>query len=157
VTDRVAEETMMPEKVIVSACLLGEACRYDGCSKKHEGVADFLKGKTVVPFCPEAPVMGTPRGRISVVATDSGLRVKKDADGSDVTDALIAQTEQLIAAHPDATKIILKSKSPSCGIGTAPILDESGNEIGKGNGLSADLLMHAFPDSEIVDENAFER
>jgi uncharacterized protein YbbK (DUF523 family) len=147
---------MEPEKVIVSACLLGEACRYDGCSKANGGVIAFLKDKDVVPFCPEAPVLGTPRGRISVIATqERGLRVKKDADGDDVTDLLVAQTERLIAAHPDAAKIILKSKSPSCAIATAPILDEAGNEIGKGNGVAADLLLQAFPDIEIVDENAF--
>lgn len=144
------------EKVIVSACLLGEACRYDGCSKAHSGVNAFLADKTVVPFCPEAPVLGTPRGRISVVATeDYGLRVKKDADGSDVTELLIEQTERILAAHSDVSKIILKSKSPSCGIGTTPILDEAGNEIGKGNGVAADMLLHAFPDIEIVDESAF--
>jgi len=143
------------EKAIVSACLLGEACRYDGCSKKDAGVIAALEGADIIPFCPEAPVLGTPRGRISVVATDRGLRIRKDADATDVTDALIEQTEQLIAAHPDVKKIILKSKSPSCGIGTSPILDEEGNIVGYGNGIAADLLKHAFPDIEIVDENAF--
>lgn len=146
---------MNKEKVIVSACLLGEACRYDGCSKKDDGVLAFLADKTIIPFCPEAPVLGTPRGRISVVATeDHGLRVKKDADGTDVTDLLLAQTEALIKAHPDATGIILKSKSPSCGIGTTPIRDEAGNEIGKGNGIAADLLIHAFPYLDLRDEDA---
>ncbi|UFS62290.1 DUF523 domain-containing protein [Sulfurimonas sp. HSL-3221] len=146
---------MQKEKVIVSACLLGEACRYDGCSKRDDGVLTFLADKEVIPFCPEAPVLGTPRGRISVIATeDHGLRVKKDADDTDVTDALIEQTEALIKAHPDATGIILKSKSPSCGIGTTPVLDEAGNEIAKGNGVAADLLLHAFPDISIVDENS---
>ncbi|WP_345969931.1 DUF523 domain-containing protein [Sulfurimonas sp. HSL1-6] len=147
---------MGKEKVIVSACLLGEKCRYDGATKKDDGVLAFLADKEVVPFCPEAPVLGTPRGRISIIATeDHGLRVKKDADGTDVTDALVEQTETLIKAHPDATKIILKSKSPSCGIGTTPILDEAGNEIAKGNGVAADLLLHAFPDIDISDENTF--
>ena len=146
---------MKKQKVIVSACLLGEHCRYDGETKRDEGVIAFLKDKEVIPFCPEAPVLGTPRGRISVVSTDRGLRIRKDADGTDVTDALIEQTERLIAEHPDVKKIILKSKSPSCGIGTTPILDEEGNVIGFGNGIAADLLMHAFPGIEIVDENAF--
>lgn len=146
---------MKREKVIVSACLLGEYCRYDGETKRDKGVIAFLKDKEVVPFCPEAPVLGTPRGRISVVATERGLRVLKDSDGADVTDALIEQIEQLIKAHPDANRIILKSKSPSCGLGTTPILDEEGNEIGRGNGIAADLLLHAFPDIEISDENNF--
>jgi len=142
-------------KVIVSACLLGEACRYDGCSKQNDAVLAAVEGKSVVPFCPEAPVLGTPRGRISVVETPKGRRVLKDADGTDVTDALVAQTEALVAAHPETERIILKSKSPSCGIGTTPILDPEGKEIAKGNGVAADLLLQAFPDIEVVDESCF--
>ncbi len=143
------------EKVIVSACLLGEACRYDGCSKASQKVIGALEGAEVIAFCPEAPVLGTPRGRISVVAMDAGLRVLRDDDKTDVTDLLVEQTEALIAAHPDADRIILKSKSPSCGLGTTPILDGEGNEIGKGNGVAADLLIRAFPGVEITDEMNF--
>jgi len=144
---------MKRPKIIVSACLLGEACRYDGCSKRDDTVLAAVKDAQVVPFCPEAPVLGTPRGRISVVATeDHGLRVRKEEDGTDVTELLIRQTEQIIQVHPDVQRIILKSRSPSCGIGTTPVLDESGNEIAKGNGVAADLLIHAFTEIEIVDE-----
>ena len=143
-------------KTIVSACLLGEACRYDGCSKAHAGVTAAVADDEVIPFCPEAPVLGTPRGRISVRADDTGLRVRKDADGTDVTDALIAETDKLLAVHPDADRVILKSKSPSCGLGTTPILDEAGNEIGRGNGIAADLLLHTLRGADIVDEHAFD-
>ena len=143
------------EKVIVSACLLGEACRYDGCSKASPNVIAATEEAEVIAFCPEAPVLGTPRGRISVVATDVGLRVLKDEDKTDVTDLLVEQTEALIAAHPDADRIILKSRSPSCGIGTTPILDEEGNEIGRGNGVAADMLIRAFPNADMTDENTF--
>jgi uncharacterized protein YbbK (DUF523 family) len=115
-----------------------------------------VESDEVVPFCPEAPVLGTPRGRISVVATEAGLRVRRDADGGDVTDALADRTEALAAAHPDARRFILKSKSPSCGLGTTPILDEDGNEIGRGNGVAADLLLHAFPDALFSDEHGYD-
>lgn len=147
---------MASEKVIVSACLLGEQCRYDGASKAHQGVIDFLKDKTVISFCPEAPVLGTPRGRISVVATEQGLRVRKDADATDVTDLLIAETVKITAACPDPNRIILKAKSPSCGIGTTPVLNEAGELLLYGNGVAADLLLQAFPHVEISDESLFE-
>lgn len=144
---------MKRPKIIVSACLLGEACRYDGCSKQNDAVLKAVDGMEVIAFCPEAPVMGTPRGPINIVATeDHGLRVRKAKDGMDVTDLLIEQTEQIIKAHSDVRRIILKARSPSCGIGTTPVLDEIGNEIGKGNGVAADLLLRAFREIEVIDE-----
>lgn len=147
---------MAKQNVIVSACLLGEACRYDGASRAHAGVIDFLRDKTVIPFCPEAPVLGTPRGRISVIETKTqGLRVRRDTDGEDVTDALIGQSEQLLTSHPDADMVILKSKSPSCGLGTTPILDETGKVIRKGDGIAAAYILHACNKITIKDETAF--
>jgi len=147
---------MKSPKVIVSACLLGEACRYDGVEKGHEGVREALEGAQIVPFCPEAPVMGTPRGRISVVATADGLRVRKDADGTDVTELLMEETAKLVAACPDPDRVILKAKSPSCGIGTAPVVDESGKLLLYGNGVAAELLLYAFPHIDITDETLFD-
>lgn len=147
---------MAKQNIIVSACLLGEACRYDGASRAHAGVIDFLRDKTVIPFCPEAPVLGTPRGRISVIETDTqGLRVRRDTDGNDVTDALIDQTEQMLTSHPDADMVILKSKSPSCGVGTTLILNESGNVIRKGNGIAATTILQSCSGIAIKDETAF--
>ena len=40
-------------KLLVSACLLGVPCRYDGKAKTHEGVCSLLEKHTVIPFCPE--------------------------------------------------------------------------------------------------------
>ena len=40
-------------KLLVSACLLGVLCRYDGKAKTHEGVCSLLEKHTMIPFCPE--------------------------------------------------------------------------------------------------------
>ena len=40
-------------KLLVSACLLGVPCRYDGKAKTHEGVCSLLEKHTMIPFCPE--------------------------------------------------------------------------------------------------------
>ena len=58
---------MSCKKVIISACLLGEACRYDGKSKKVNKVIEAFKDYEIIPFCPELPIFGTPRERINVV------------------------------------------------------------------------------------------
>ncbi len=128
---------------IVSACLLGVACRYDGQSKGCESVQSLADEHEVIPFCPEAPILGTPRGRISVIETSEGERLRRDADGMDVTDAIMQYVQQFVAEYPEAQKAILKSKSPSCGLGSTPILDESLQQIGLGDGLAARYLMKA--------------
>lgn len=47
------------KKVIISACLLGEYCRYDGKTKSEQNVIDKFKDCEIIPFCPEAPLFGT--------------------------------------------------------------------------------------------------
>ncbi len=144
------------KKVAVSACLLGERCRYDGETKCVPGVAAAFAGAQIIPFCPEAPVLGTPRERISVIKTAERLRVITDESGRDVTALLETQTRKLIAAHPDLEAIVLKSKSPSCGLGSTPILGPGRELLGFGDGIAAQMLRDAFPEIAISDETPFE-
>ncbi|RUM64887.1 MAG: hypothetical protein DSZ03_03680 [Sulfurimonas sp.] len=141
-------------KVAVSACLWGEVCRYDGASQENLHVKKRFEGCEVVLFCPEAPVLGTPRERISVIAEDAVLRVVGDDSGRDVTVLLQAQTQQFIETHRDLDAIILKSKSPSCGIGTTPILNADKICVRYGNGVAAEMLLAHYTKIDIIDETA---
>ena len=47
---------MLKKKVIISACLLGEYCRYDGKTKKVNEIIEAYKDYEIIPFCPEAPI-----------------------------------------------------------------------------------------------------
>ena len=140
----------MKKVAIVSACLLGEYCRYDGKTKKYAGIFEKLKGYEVIPFCPEAPLLGTPRERISVVEG----RVLADVSKKDVTDLIVEQTEKLFTLEPEL--IILKSKSPSCGLGTTPHLDSEGSVVKYGDGKAAELIKKHFKNATILDENSLE-
>ena len=140
----------MKKVAIVSACLLGEYCRYDGKSKKYEGIFEKLEGYTIVPFCPEAPVLGTPRERISIVES----RVIADESRRDLTELIESETKKLFTLTPDL--VLLKSKSPSCGIGTTPHLNSEGTLIKYGDGKAAELLKKQFKDATILDENQIE-
>jgi uncharacterized protein YbbK (DUF523 family) len=144
---------MRKKKAIVSACLLGELVRYDGVTKKNSSVIEALKAYEIIPFCPEDPVMGTPRERISVIEVDGKHKVITDNSKVEVTTALKRQTHKMIEAHPDADIIVLKSKSPSCGLGTTPVLNGKGEEVKKGNGVAADLFIEMFP-GKVFDENS---
>jgi uncharacterized protein YbbK (DUF523 family) len=110
--------------VVVSACLLGLPCRYDGAAKPSAGALRALAGRDVIPVCPEvAAGLGVPRppfrqdrtDAAAVVATRRGL---PDAAGEDVAPRLVPACERLAAAAPAAAAgpAILKERSPSCGV-----------------------------------------
>jgi len=147
---------MGKKKAIVSACLLGEYVRYDGTTKANNTVIEALKDYEIIPFCPEDPVMGTPRERISVIEADGLQKIIVDNSKVEVTTALRLQTEMMMAAHADADIVVLKSKSPSCGLGTTPILNTKGEEIKRGNGLAAQLFSEKFI-GKVFDEHTFIR
>lgn len=146
---------MGKKKAIVSACLLGELVRYDGQTKEDLRVIEALTEYEIIPFCPEDPVMGTPRERISVIKVDDAYKVITDNSNIEVTTALKLQTQKMIELHPDADLIVLKSKSPSCGLGTTPILNSDKEEVGKGNGIAAELFIQVFA-GKVFDENRLE-
>ena len=143
------------KKVIISACLLGHLCRYDGNSKKINEVLDAFADYEIIPFCPEAPIFGTPRQRISVIQIDGINRVITDETKEDVTEKLEDEINLFIEKYPDAHKIILKSKSPSCGFGTTPILNEQKNILNYSNGIAAQIFQQNYTNTLIEDENTY--
>ena len=102
--------------ILVSSCLLGLCCRYDGKEKVDERVLTYLKGKNYLPICPEQ--MGglpTPRKPAEIVSLEP-LKITTE-DHIDVTEAFekgVSEVMKLIKLH-DIDLAILKSKSPSCG------------------------------------------
>ena len=146
---------MSKKRVIISACLLGEVCRYDGKTKKVNAVVDAYKEYEIIPFCPEAPLFGTPRERISVVEVGSEQSIITDESRVDVTQKLLQEIDTFLESQKDIDAIVLKSKSPSCGYGTTPILNENREVIKYGNGIAPLRFQHYFPDVAIFDENRF--
>lgn len=142
---------MSRKKVIVSACLLGENCRYDGKTKKVPLIEEIFSEYEVIPFCPEAPLFGTPRARINIVEIEGENRVFQEKTGKDVTILLQKEIETFINQHRDIDKIVLKSKSPSCGFQTTPIYNMQKKQIATGNGIAAEIFSNVY-DVSIEDE-----
>ena len=140
------------KKVIISACLLGHLCRYDGKTKKTTEIVEAFSEYEIIPFCPEAPLFGTPRERISVVSIDGKNKIITDETNKDVTALLYDEISSFINTHQKIDSIILKSKSPSCGYGTTPILDKNKKLLYYGNGIGASLLEKAYENIKILDE-----
>ncbi len=128
----------MKENIIVSACLLGESCRYDGKSKPCQAVINLKEKYNLIPVCPE--VMGglkTPRHPSEiigdkVIGKDDSDNTKEYKKGAEIA--------LNIALQNGAKKAVLKAKSPSCGKGQ--IYDGTFSGVLKdGNGITAKLFM----------------
>jgi uncharacterized protein YbbK (DUF523 family) len=110
--------------VVVSACLLGRPCRFDGRDKFTPELAFVLEGRNVTAVCPEElGGLGTPRPACQLKdgegaqVLDGSARVIGE-DGADRTQAFIdgAQTALERAQAAGAREAILKERSPSCGV-----------------------------------------
>jgi len=105
----------MSDTILISACLLGEPCRYDGQGRKNVDLMDRLRGKTLIPVCPEvAGGLPTPRPAAEIRA-EGVFR----SNGEDVTEAFItgAAACTTLAIQEGVQQAILKSRSPACGCG----------------------------------------
>lgn len=142
------------KKILVSACLLGCACRYDGKSKPCEKVLELAEDpeNVLIPICPEQ--MGgltTPRKPSERQRDENGRIVDPSEpralimnDGTDVTDNYRRGVEIAlrIAELNGIDYAILKSGSPSCGKGIIYDGSFSGAKA-EGNGITADALLAA--------------
>lgn len=143
---------MLKPKVIISACLLGENCRYDGKTKVSNEIIEAYKDYEIIPFCPEAPLFGTPRERISVVEIEKEERIITDETKIDVTKLLEDEINFFIKSNPNVDEILLKSKSPSCGVGTTPILNQHREELRCGDGIATKMFKKKYKNVKIKDD-----
>jgi len=143
---------MSKKKAIISACLLGEYCRYDGKTKVEAEIIEKFKDYEIIPFCPEAPLFGTPRERISVVQIDGQNRIFTDVTKKDITKLLEDEINFFIKSNPHVNEIILKSKSPSCGLGTTPILNSRREVLDYGDGIAAEIFKKEYKSAKIKDD-----
>ena len=130
--------------ILISGCLVGLDCRYDGTSEKNDPVLESLKSMPLVPVCPEQlGGLSTPRARAEIVGGDGhDVLARKakvlDATGKDVTIPFIkGATETLKLTQLLGIKeAYLKGKSPSCGLGTI----WRRGQLVKGDGVCTALL-----------------
>lgn len=130
----------MPERVLVSACLLGVGCRYDGKEKANESVCALLKDPDVmlIPVCPEQ-LGGLATPRIPSEQRDSRV-VNQDQQDVTIFYQKGARETLKLARLYGCQKAILKERSPSCGCGF--IYDGSFTKtLVPGNGVTAELLQ----------------
>jgi uncharacterized protein YbbK (DUF523 family) len=147
-------EQESPSVVLVSACLLGIACRYDGGSRPVTGLCDLATQGVLLPVCPEvAGGLTTPRPPAEIEGADAGLDGHAVLDGqtrvtcaggADVTAQFVMGAEAALAAvqRLGIRKAILKAHSPSCGADQIPSGSFDGRLVA-GDGVTAALLKRA--------------
>ena len=127
-------------KILVSGCLLGENCKYNGGNNYNPRVVEFLKDKEVISICPEIMAgMGCPRKPIEIVDG-----VLTECHGKNV-DSLIRKSVMEIMERIRDEEIqcaVLQSRSPTCGVNQVYDGTFSGKLI-PGSGIFAKSLMDA--------------
>ena len=147
---------ILPPRVGVSACLAGQAVRYDGDTRLHPPISQWIAPYVyLAPLCPEVMAgLGVPRPPVQLIRLDHQLRARGvENTALDVTQDLLNAFPNIMAesgAH--CYGYILKSKSPSCGVGTTPIYLENGALLNYGNGVFAEQLMVSQPLCALADE-----
>ena len=125
-------------KIAVSACLLGENCKYNGGNNYSEKLIEYIKGHEVISICPE--VLGglsIPRESAEIV---NGIVSNKDGTSVDKEFRKGAEIALEIIKEQQVDLVILQSRSPSCGVNT--IYDGSfSGKIIPGQGVFANLLQ----------------
>jgi uncharacterized protein YbbK (DUF523 family) len=125
------------ENILVSACLLGVNCRYDGRNGKNEDVLKLMEAFNLIPVCPEQ-LGGLKTPREASERSDS--RVINKA-GQDVTACFRRGAEETLEIGKlyGCKRAILKERSPSCGYGVIYDGTFTGKRI-PGSGVAASLL-----------------
>jgi len=159
----------MPDKIkiAISSCLLGNAVRYDGLDKRNSKLlkdltAEFKQDELeLIAVCPEVMAgLGVPRPAVQLVKADNEIHALGVNDQSlDVSSAIVNVAKEFVHMADGLCGLILKSRSPSCGLGSTELFDQDKNVIGFDSGLFARYVSEAglnFPiveDSQLDDVN----
>lgn len=127
-------------KIIVSACLLGENCKYDSGNNRNESLLEMLTGHEVIPVCPEvAGGLPVPRVPVEIV---NGRAINRNGEDVDETFRKGAEKTIETAEKEKPDLIILQSRSPSCGVNEIYDGTFSGKKI-PGHGIFAGMAISA--------------
>ncbi len=126
--------------VLISACLMGVYCRYNGERRAMDGLAELMEKHTLIPVCPET-LGGMPTPREPSEIRDGRVYSKSGADVTEFYERGAAETVRLARLY-GCEWAILKERSPSCGSG---IIHDGGfsGGLAAGDGIAAAALKKA--------------
>ncbi|MDP6942839.1 MAG: DUF523 domain-containing protein [Myxococcota bacterium] len=142
-------------RVLFSRCLALDPCRYDGDRVPDAFIGRLRAHVEAVDVCPEVAIgLGIPRPTIRLVGTPVNHRLIQPSTGRDLTGAMRAFTAQTIDALPPLDGAVLKSRSPSCGLGDTKVYDTAvaAEPVGLTHGVFAREIRGAARGLALADE-----
>lgn len=147
-------------RVVVSACLGYEACRYDGRRLSGGFVRELAAHVDLVPVCPEVEIgLGVPRDPIRLVSGPDGVRLVQPSTGRDLTRRMDRFTGRFLdglrRAEGGPDGFVLKSGSPSCGARDVSVHASatSTEAVARAAGRFAAAALKRFPGAAVEDED----
>lgn len=144
--------------ILISKCIEGEACRYDGSIIKDSFISKLKSYVNIIEVCPEVGIgLSTPRDSLRLIGNGSKINLVCSKTGEDLTEKMINFSNDFFR-NIDKSKIqgvILKGRSPSCGIKDVKLYNSIGkaSTINRNNsGIFAQRLMMEFGEIPIEDE-----
>ena len=149
-----------PIRLGVSSCLLGAEVRYDGGHRYDRYLTDVVgKWFEWVPVCPEVELgLGVPRPPIRLVHGGDNPRLVEVESGEDLTERMESFAREKIDRLQQAglDGFILKASSPSCGVNGVKVFGQDEHPSRTGVGVFARVLLQAWPDLPVAEDNWLE-
>ena len=147
---------MKPVRLIVSACLIGKAVRYDNKCKPCSYVCDNLaRAFELIPVCPEFESnLGLPREAMKLYGDPAHPELRGVVSNKDCTSALRSWLEKRMPelAELEPAGFVLKSNSPSCGVFPVKMADR----VSESSGIFAACVVQAFPELAVAGDKQLE-
>lgn len=115
------------KNIAISACLLGEKCRYDATDNKNSNLLAQLEGDNLIPFCPEDDAFGSPRPTMDLIGSSDAYRAISNETGEDLSSPVLTYANHFFDTHSNIDLFIGKDRSPSCGVCSGKRYDEEKN------------------------------
>jgi uncharacterized protein YbgA (DUF1722 family)/uncharacterized protein YbbK (DUF523 family) len=142
-------------RVVISRCLGFDACRYNGEIIREDIVKQLEPHVEFVSVCPELEIgLGVPRDPVRIVSAGGGLRLVQPRSGVDLSERMNRFSATFLSQVGEVDGFLLKTRSPSCGIGDVKIYrtTERAAAIGKAEGFFGGAVLERFGDLAIEDE-----
>lgn len=132
--------------VVVSECLGFRPTRYDG-NMFHDKIVEILKKfAELLPVCPEVRIgLGVPRNPLVITKDKDNIRLVDTKTGEDLSNRMEKFAKSFINSLSSVDGFLMKSKSPSCGVGDTKVYGRGWAVLGKSDGAFTKLMRNAFP------------
>lgn len=146
----------MKPKIIVSACLFGKECRWDGGTIPNNFLSVLNTCADFVLTCPEQEIgLSTPRTPLRIVRIEEKHRLQEYETGADYTQKMeVFSNNFLENLDEEIDGFILKNRSPSCGIGDVKLYKEAKKSmpIGKTSGVFGEKVKTRFAQKTAIED-----